>query len=311
MARTAQVGKLASKAAQPEALRGELRHSEPLSDHTSWRVGGPAEHLYIPADKEDLVCFLRSLSVDEPLFWLGLGSNLLVRDGGIRGVVVCTKNRLKAMHAVAVGRIYAEAGVPCAHVARFCAEMGLIGAEFLAGIPGTLGGALAMNAGAFGGETWALVDKVLTVDRYGGIRERVGDDYQIGYRSVEGPVGEWFLAAQLRLVPGDAGQSREQIKALLAKRSASQPVNLPSCGSVFRNPPGDYAARLIEASGLKGHRIGGACVSEKHANFIVNLGGASAADIERLIDRVREQVQLRHGVCLVTEVRVAGEPSAI
>jgi UDP-N-acetylmuramate dehydrogenase len=311
MARTAQGGKLASQAAHPEAFRGELRHNEPLSDHTSWRVGGPAEHLYIPADKEDLVCFLRSLSVDEPLFWLGLGSNLLVRDGGIKGVVVCTKNRLKAMQEIAAGRIYAEAGVPCAHVARFCAELGLNGAEFLAGIPGTLGGALAMNAGAFGGETWPLVDKVLTVDRYGCIRERTACDYQIGYRSVEGPGGEWFLAAELRLAPGDAGQSREHIKTLLAKRAASQPVNQPSCGSVFRNPPGDYAARLIEASGLKGHRIGGACVSEKHANFIVNLGGASAADIERLIDKVRGQVLLRHGVCLVSEVRIAGEPLAI
>ena len=311
MARSAHLGKLTSQAAHPEAFRGELRHDEPLSAHTSWRVGGPAEHLYIPADKEDLVCFLRSLAVDEPLFWLGLGSNLLVRDGGIKGVVVCTKNRLKAMHNIAEGRIYAEAGVPCAHVARFCAGLGLNGAEFLAGIPGTLGGALAMNAGAFGGETWPLVDKVLTVDRYGGVRERTADDYQIGYRSVEGPDGEWFLAAELRLVPGDTGQSREHIKTLLAKRAASQPVNHPRCGSVFRNPPGDYAARLIEASGLKGHRIGGACVSEKHANFIVNLGGASADDIERLIDKVREQVNLCHGVCLASEVRIAGEPLAI
>lgn len=294
--------------ATTQKFRGELRYNEPLCDYTSWRVGGPAEQLYIPADKDDLVSFLRYLPEKEPLFWLGLGSNLLVRDGGIRGMVICTKNRLKAMHNIANGRIYAEAGVPCAHVARFCADQGCNGAEFLAGIPGTLGGALAMNAGAYGGETWSLVDKVLTVDRLGGVHERTFDDYQVGYRSVEGPSGEWFLAGELKLSLGDTGQSRERIKTLLAKRAATQPINQPSCGSVFRNPPGDYAARLIDASGLKGCRIGGACVSDKHANFIVNLGGASADDIERLIVKIREKVKYSHGVCLESEVRIVGEP---
>ncbi|MEI7866277.1 MAG: UDP-N-acetylmuramate dehydrogenase [Candidatus Methylumidiphilus sp.] len=310
MGRIAPLGKLDSSSTLHHELRGELRYNESLSEHTSWRVGGPAEQLYLPADKADLVCFLRALPADKPLFWLGLGSNLLVRDGGIGGVVICTKNRLKAMHGIAEGRIYAEAGVPCSHVARFCAGQGLNGAEFLAGIPGTLGGALAMNAGAFGGETWPLVGKVLTVDRFGDVRERTVDEYQIGYRSVNGPDGEWFLAAELKLIPGDTGQSREHIKSLLAKRAATQPVNQPSCGSVFRNPPGDYAARLIESCGLKGYRIGGACVSEKHANFIVNLGGASAGDIERLIEKVREQVKLIHGICLESEVRIVGVPLA-
>jgi len=310
MGRIAPLGKFDSPVTIQHELRGELRYNESLSEHTSWRVGGPAEQLYLPADKADLVCFLRALPADKPLFWLGLGSNLLVRDGGIGGVVICTKNRLKAMHGVADGRIYAEAGVPCAHVARFCAGLGLNGAEFLAGIPGTLGGALAMNAGAFGGETWPLVDKAWTVDRFGSVRERTVDEYQVGYRSVNGPDGEWFLAAELKLIPGDTGQGREHIKSLLAKRAATQPVNQPSCGSVFRNPPGDHAARLIESCGLKGYRIGDACVSEKHANFIVNLGGASAGDIERLIEKVREQVKLSHGICLESEVRIVGEPLA-
>jgi UDP-N-acetylmuramate dehydrogenase len=272
-------------------------------------VGGLAERLYLPADLDDLLSLLRTLPADEPLFWLGLGSNLLVRDGGIRGTVVCTKNRLKGMRLLDGDRVYVEAGVPCALVARFCAEQSLTGAEFLAGIPGTFGGALAMNAGAFGGETWPLVDRLLTADRVGGVHRRTAEDYTVGYRSVLGPSNEWFLAAELKLLGGDTGQAREEIKALLAKRAASQPINLPSCGSVFRNPPGDYAARLIESCGLKGHRIGGACVSEKHANFIVNLGDASARDIEQLIETVRETVEQLRGVSLEPEVRIVGEPA--
>ncbi|MFZ4703297.1 MAG: UDP-N-acetylmuramate dehydrogenase [Candidatus Methylumidiphilus sp.] len=310
MTRGALSGKLVNNTDNSQQLRGELCHNEPLSDHTSWRVGGPAECLYFPADKDDLINFLRSLPADEPLFWLGLGSNLLVRDGGIKGMVVCTKNRLKTMQRISAGRVYVEVGVPCALVARYCAEQGLIGAEFLAGIPGTFGGALAMNAGAFGGETWPLVDKVVTVDRFGETRERTAHEYQIGYRTVNGSKGEWFLAAELTLAAGETTKSREQIKALLAKRAATQPVNQPSCGSVFRNPPGDFAARLIESCGLKGYRIGEACVSEKHANFIVNLGGANAHDIECLMNKVREQVKACHGICLESEVRIVGEPLA-
>jgi len=306
----ADMGKLDSPPVHAMGFHGKLLHNEPLSSHTSWRVGGPAEQMYFPADREDLVFFLRSMSVDKSLFWLGLGSNLLVRDGGIKGTVICTKNRLKAMYCTKEGHVYAEAGVPCALVARFCVEQGLQGAEFLAGIPGTLGGALAMNAGAFGGETWPLVSKVLTIDRFGEIRERDSSDYQIGYRTVNGCYGEWFLAAELMLVRGDTERSREHIKSLLAKRATTQPVNQPSCGSVFRNPPGDFAARLIEACGLKGYRIGGASVSEKHANFIVNLGDASAEDIEQLINKVRGQVKEQHGVSLESEVRIVGEPLA-
>lgn len=288
-------------------LRGDLRVHESLADYTSWRVGGPADRLYLPADASDLVVFLKSLPPAENLTWLGLGSNLLVRDGGIRGTVICTKNRLKAMRNMGGGRIYAETGVPSALVARFCAEQRLAGAEFLAGIPGTLGGALAMNAGAFGGETWSLIDSVLTVNRFGSVTKRSRADFDVGYRSVRGPSDEWFLAAEFLLDPGEPERSRDMMKALLAARAEKQPIQQPSCGSVFRNPPGDYAARLVESCGLKGYSVGGAQVSEKHANFIINAGGATAEDIESLIMHVRRQVMESCGVDLLPECHIVGD----
>jgi len=286
--------------------RGQLRENEPMARHTSWRVGGPADRYYIPSSTKDLSAFLASLPEDEPVHWVGLGSNLLVRDGGIRGTVICTHGVLSGLQRLADGTVRAESGVACAKLARQCVRWGLGSAEFFAGIPGTVGGALAMNAGAFGGETWPQVVSVETMDRRGGIHHRGPDDYEIGYRSVRGPQDEWFLAACFRF-RADASASAADIKALLARRKASQPIGLPSCGSVFRNPPGDYAARLIETAGLKGRRIGGAVVSEKHANFIINAGDATAADIESLINLVRDTVQKVHGVSLVAEVRVVGE----
>jgi UDP-N-acetylmuramate dehydrogenase len=288
------------------AFKGIMLIDEPMAPHNSWRAGGCADRFYLPLDLDDLCCFLSQLPDDEPLFWLGLGSNLLVRDGGIRGTVLCTLNRLKGISLMPHQRIRVECGVPCAHVAKFSAEKGLVGAEFLAGIPGTMGGALAMNAGAFGGETWRKVMKVTTIDRKGVIRTRGPDDFVVGYRSVEGPPGEWFIAAELQLEEGDVEAARAQIKTLLAKRAATQPTNLPSCGSVFRNPTGDHAARLIEASGLKGFRIGNAQVSEKHSNFIVNLGGARSLDIEALILHVMEEVRRHQGIALKPEVRIVG-----
>jgi UDP-N-acetylmuramate dehydrogenase len=287
--------------------RGELRYGELLAEHTSWRVGGPAERFYLPADLPDLVEFVRALPPDEPLFWLGLGSNLLVRDGGIKGTVICTRNRLKGLRGADENRVHVEVGVPCALVARFCAERGLTGGEFLAGIPGTMGGALAMNAGAFGGETWNLVDSVVTVDRAGVCRRRNRGDFAVGYRTVTGSPGEWFVACELALAPGNGEASRERIRQLLAKRSATQPVNVPSCGSVFRNPEGGFAARLIESCGLKGYRLGGACVSEKHANFIINAGSATAADIEAVIRHVQAVVERETGMALKPEVKIVGE----
>jgi UDP-N-acetylmuramate dehydrogenase len=285
---------------------GKLLLNEKMAKYTSWRVGGIADAMYLPTDKQDLINFIKSQSADTPLFWLGLGSNLLVLDGGIRGVVINTRGRLKEMKLTESGTVYVEAGVPCAHVARFCAEQGLTGAEFLAGIPGTMGGALRMNAGAFGGETWTIVKTVEMVNHTGIVTQRTKNEFQVSYRSVKGIDNEWYLAAELQLIAGDTVESQGQIKALLEKRNLTQPTNLPTCGSVFKNPPGDYAARLIELAGLKGYTIGGACVSEKHANFIVNTGQATAADIEALIDYIQTQVKVQHGVCLQTEVCKVG-----
>lgn len=294
--------------AAPEiSLRGRLLVNEPMSRHTSWRVGGPADRFYIPADADDLAAFLRTLPVDEPVHWVGLGSNLLVRDGGVRGTVVMTSGALNGLKLVEDGLVYAEAGVTSAKVARFAARHALAGAEFLAGIPGTVGGALAMNAGAFGGETWDVVERVETLDRRGVRRTRRPADYRIGYRAVQAPAHEWFIAVYLRLARDERGEARSLIKRLLTRRGATQPTQLPNAGSVFKNPPGDFAARLIEASGLKGACEGRACVSELHANFIVNTGGATAAEIERLIVRMQAEVEAKHGIRLEPEVRIIGE----
>ena len=287
-------------------MKGQLLINEKLAKYTSWRVGGPADRLYIPFDRTDLIEFVAQLPANEPLFWIGLGSNLLIRDGGIRGTVINTKGRLKAMYRTEDGSVYVEAGVPCAHVARFCAEQGLVGAEFLAGIPGTMGGALKMNAGAFAGETWSLVKQVEMLNAQGEVIIRQPHEFVVNYRSVKGVDGEWFLSALLQMPEGDTTNSQQKIKSLLEKRAQTQPTNQPSCGSVFKNPTGDYAARLIEQTGLKGYCIGGACVSEKHANFIVNTGNATAANIEALIGYVQTKVSEQHGVALLTEVCMVG-----
>jgi UDP-N-acetylmuramate dehydrogenase len=282
-----------------------VRRDEPLSRHTSWHVGGPADVFFMPRDRVELVAFLQSLPPGTPVLWIGLGSNLLVRDGGIRGVVVSTKEALGTIERRGEHTVYAEAGAACARVARECAKWDLGPAEFFTGIPGTIGGALAMNAGAFGGETWNQVAHVETVDAQGKVRSRAASEYKVGYRHVEAPAaGEWFLAATLHF---DAGSSAEATKGLLEKRRASQPIGEWSCGSVFTNPPGDHAARLIEATGLKGFRIGGAVVSTKHANFILNEGEASAGDIESLVLHVQREVARVQGVALQPECRIVGE----
>lgn len=287
-------------------LRGDLKFNEPMAAHTSWRAGGPADRCYRPADLQDLRQFLDTLPPDEPLYWVGLGSNLLVRDGGIRGVVIATHKALDRIELRGERIVYVEAGVPGAKLARFAIRSGLTGAEFFAGIPGTFGGALAMNAGAFGGETWDVVSSAETVDRHGVVRRRRRPEFAVAYREVRTPPGEWFLAGELTLQPGDTETSRERVKSLLSRRAQTQPIQLPNAGSVFRNPPGDFAARLIEASGLKGTCMGLACVSDRHANFIVNRGGATAADIEALIEHLRDAVQRQQGVRLQAEVHVVG-----
>lgn len=294
-------------AEQRYTLRGTLKLDEPMAKHTSWRVGGPADHYYQPADIDDLALYLSGLPDDEPVFWFGLGSNLLVRDGGIRGTVIAPSGRLKGLTVLDSTLVRAEVGVSSAKVARFAADNNFTGCEFLAGIPGTVGGALAMNAGAFGGETWEVVKAVETINHRGEVRLRDKSEFDIAYRSVRGLDKEWFVAAHFKLNEGVADETRAQIKHLLAKRNASQPVQTANAGSVFKNPENDYAARLIDSAGLKGTCIGKACVSDVHANFIVNTGGAIAADIERLIEKIRDEVQRQHGITLQREVRIVGD----
>ena len=308
-------------------LRGKLSSNVPMSRYTSWRAGGVAERMYQPADFGDLLVFLRGLPDDEPLYAVGLGSNLLVRDGGLRGTVLLMHGALDGLRLETDGSIYAEAGVSGAKLARFAALHNLRGAEFLAGIPGTVGGMLAMNAGCHGSETWGKVERVQVMGRNGVLHERTAADYEIGYRHVllkekreshecgdllpsspfPFPQNEFFVGAWFNFSAGNGDASREEITALLKKRIASQPLNLPNAGSVFRNPPGDYAARLIESCGLKGRQIGGARVSEKHANFIVNMGGATATDIENLVNEVQAVVRQNTGICLHPEVKIIGE----
>ena len=293
-------------------LEGQLLKNELLSAYTSFRTGGPADYVYIPAHLKDLSLFLQQLPENIPLTWLGLGSNTLIRDGGIAGVVVVTQGVLQAISQKENHIIRAEAGVSSAQLARYSARLSMTGLEFMAGIPGTVGGALAMNAGCFGGETWRSVQSVETINRRGKIIERSASDFKIAYRQVsllkeEWPKEEWFVAGHFILSPGDKEQSLHDIRVLLEKRHHTQPTGTANCGSVFRNPDGDFAGRLIESCGLKGKNRGRAFVSEKHANFILNAGGATSADIEALIDEVRAIVHQKTGVRLITEVHIIGQ----
>ncbi len=306
-------------------LRGVLRTDVPMARHVSWRAGGSADRVYVPADLHDFAAFVRAAPRGEPLLVVGLGSNLLVRDGGFRGTVVLLHAVLSSVSMVPPAiadetpvDVCFEAGVACPKVARFAAMHGLEGAEFLAGIPGTMGGALAMNAGCYGSQTWERVTHALLLTRDGDIVMRMPEAFDVGYRHVAlarltttaPPVlgeDEWFIGATMRLVAGDGARARARIKEFLSRRIATQPLQQPNAGSVFRNPPGDHAARLIESCGLKGMAIGGAEVSLRHANFIVNRGGATASDIEALIESVRERVLLQAGIDLVPEVRIVGE----
>jgi UDP-N-acetylmuramate dehydrogenase len=287
-------------------IRGQISNNEPMRKHCSWRTGGKAELYFEPADKQDLVLFLNETSKDIPLTWIGLGSNLLVRDGGVKGIVISTLGKLNKLSMLENGCVYAESGVTSAKLARFCQQHNLDGADFMAGIPGTVGGALAMNAGAFGFETWQFVESAETLNRQGEMINRLASEFEVAYRSVGLPVDEWFSAAVFNF-PVKTNSIESNIKPLLAKRNASQPIGLPSCGSVFKNPKHDFAARLIEACGLKGFCIGGACVSEKHANFIINKDNASASDIEDLIEKIKEDIKQKFDIELHTEVRIIGD----
>lgn len=288
---------------------GVLLKNEPLSRHTSWRVGGAADRYYEPESREDLADFVRSLPPQEPILWIGLGSNLLVRDAGVRGTVIALHGALDKLEKCGKTEVFAEAGVHCARLAKFCVGEKLAGAGFFAGIPGTVGGALAMNAGAHGGETWNVVHETEVMFRDGHCEWLPQSAFRYGYRHVECPQNmAGFVAVRLRLAPDVAGTAEKDMKEWLARRKATQPVGKPSAGSTFRNPPGDHAARLIEACGLKGHRVGGATVSTLHANFILTDDSASAADVEKLIAHIRAVVQQQKGVELETEIKIVGEP---
>ena len=282
----------------------KIQHQVPLGPLTTWRIGGAADNYIAPTKWDDLATFLQSMPQNtDPIYWLGLGSNVLVPDEGLRGLVIHTKKLASTITGIKTVR--AEAGVTCAKLARYCVKHGLSGATFFAGIPGTVGGALAMNAGAFGGETWRQVVAVEVINRQGERYLRQPEEYRIGYRSVTCPKqDEWFLAGHFAFSPGDPVQLGQALRGLIQQRNQSQPIGTFSCGSVFTNPPGDYAARLIEHCGLKGYKIGAIQVSEKHANFMVNCGGATAQDTLALMNHIKQTVQEKTGILLTSEVRV-------
>lgn len=300
----------AARSLVPAAFQARVRFDEPMGQHCSWRAGGRAQVYFSPRDAEELSGFLRALPPEVPVHWVGLGTNLLVREGGVQGVVIATPGAFTRIERRSQERVYCEASVPCARIARCCANWAMSQGEFFSGIPGTLGGALAMNAGAFGDETWRHVLSVETINRQGERLMRPAADFRVGYRQVALAQGtealECFICAELRFDPAAAPSGA--LAQLMQRRRETQPLGAWSCGSVFKNPPGDHAARLIESVGLKGYRIGDAVVSEKHANFIINCGAASATDLEQLILHVQDTVQRLCGVRLEPEVRIIGEP---
>ena len=273
-----------------------IKFNEPMSKHCSLRSGGMTSEFFLPEDINELSLFLKSNV--KPILLVGLGSNLLVRDRGFNGVTIHTKN-LKELN-ITNKYIESGAGTSLAKLSRFAQANLKYGAEFLSAIPGSVGGALAMNAGAFGSEVWQYVVSVQTISLSGELKERFPNDYEINYRSVKHRFSdEFFISARFDF---NLNKPNDNVRELLDKRNSSQPIGLPSCGSVFKNPKDNYAAKLIESSGLKGFCIGGACVSEKHANYIINQNNATALDIENLIIHIQNTVKTLHNVELETEI---------
>lgn len=287
----------------------EILENVLLAPYTTWRIGGPAQFFAQPKSVDELSELLAQTPKDMPITWIGLGSNLLVRDGGIPGLVIHTRG-LDLM-TWENDSILAQAGVTCAKLARFSCQHDCKGGEFFAGIPGTLGGALAMNAGAFGGETWPVIEQVTVIDRKGVCHRRTPLEFDIGYRKAKNLVSneEFFVAAHIRLEQeqGYGKKALEHLRGLIKKRNQTQPIGTFNCGSVFRNPPNHHAAALIEACQLKGKRIGGALICEKHANFILNNESASSDDIECLIELIQTNVREKFGIELEPEVRIVGQ----
>ncbi len=284
---------------------GEILVEEPLAPHTTWRIGGPAELLVRPNDRDDLTLAVRWAETGgTPWRILGNGSNLLVRDEGVRGLVVHVRRVLDAVRRDGC-RVEAGAGAALPAVANLAAAAGLSGLEFAAGIPGTVGGAIRMNAGWHEHEIAGVIEGVELLEPSGSIRRLPRDACAFGYRTsaFRGRRGV-LLGAVLSLTPDDPDAVSMRLAAYASARKATQPTELPSCGSVFLKPPGDFAGRLIEQAGLKGARVGDARISEKHANFFVNLGHASAADVLALVQRAEREVEARFGVRLVREFEV-------
>lgn len=298
-------------------IKGEVRKNEPLSRHTSFRIGGPADILAWPADREDLVSLVRQIRKQGlPYFVLGGGTNLLVRDGGFRGVVIS----LERMDVIRIEREYrsvggsfavisAEAGAPLPRLHAFTLEQGLTGLEFATGIPGTVGGAVRMNAGTSLGETSDVIDLVNLVTPDGDLITRGRQEMGFGYRTANIPEGHIVAEAKFVLRRGIKDEIRERVRELQEQRRERQPWGSPNAGSVFKNPHEVSAGKLIEDAKLKGRRVGDAQISEKHANFIVNLGRATAKDVLALMEIVKQAVLDAHGVRLEPEIRIVGEDS--
>ena len=284
----------------------ELRFAEPMSRHTSFRIGGPAEVMAFPKTGEELAKVLKtSALLDCKCAILGAGTNVLAPDAGIPGLTVCLKDCLDGMEQLDETRIRVMAGVTMSRAAVFAANLGLSGLEFAHGIPGTVGGGVYMNAGAYGGEIGQVCTRVEVMDREGNIRILSGEEMRFSYRhSILEETGDIVVSADFLLTKGNTEEIKARMKELIGKRSASQPLDLPSAGSAFKRPVGGYAAALIDQTGLKGFQVGGAAISTKHAGFAVNLGGATAADVEALLAEVSDKVFEQTGIRLEPEVRI-------
>jgi len=293
----------ALKAAMPE-LRGRLLANQSLAETAWFRVGGPAQALFMPDDENDLAYFLKHLSADVPVTVLGAASNVIIRDGGIAGVVVRLGNRFREI-AIEGEQVRSGTGVLDVRVARAARDAGVAGLEFLSGIPGGIGGALRMNAGAYGGETKDILVEARGVDRQGNIRTFSNADMQYSYRRSGAPEDVIFTQALFRGRPGDPAAIGAAMAEIAEKRKNSQPPN-KTCGSTFKNPPGGKAWQLIDAAGCRGLTVGAAQVSELHCNFLINLGGATATDIETLGETVRSRVRETSGVDLDWEIKRIG-----
>ena len=284
----------------------ELRFAEPMSRHTSFRIGGPAEVMAFPKTGGELAKVLKtSALLDCKCAILGAGTNVLAPDAGIPGLTVCLKDCLDGMEQLDETRIRLMAGVTMSRAAVFAANLGLSGLEFAHGIPGTVGGGVYMNAGAYGGEIGQVCTRVEVMDREGNLRILSGEEMRFSYRhSILEETGDIVVSADFLLTKGNTEEIKARMKELIGKRSASQPLDLPSAGSAFKRPVGGYAAALIDQTGLKGFQVGGAAISTKHAGFAVNLGGATAADVEALLAEVSDKVFEQTGIRLEPEVRI-------